>query len=560
MIDGSSFLTPVSLWKDFDNSQPLQPSKISEVKYDNFVYAEYYFSGRKTESGKVRIYSIFVTPDDGGNGNFILYVPQIAEKMSYQSVNEYVKLGYSVLAVDIYGKREGAENFTVYPEDIYYANYDYRGRRMDFVDENARKTCWYEWVAVCKYGLAFLRSMDASAKIGVVGVKVGADIAWQLAATEDKLDCAVMMFGAGWNAYLGIPKYSDRDIIMDEERRRYIAAVDAHAYAQYVKCPVLFLTSTNSQAFDFDRANDTLSRISDGIPCVFNFAPTYNVFLDGYCKTDSELFLGKYLRGDDVDFPEKPTLDSFQDGNYIKFELNFDKPSEVKECKVFVNEGVIEPALRNWMRCDQKDDGDIKKGKLTFEYVVGGNPKIFFAFAVVRYKDGSSLSSKLICKKTDGVIPKRANLLYSSLNGLDGITFYDINADGKKDVFVQTDDFIRLVKGAENIYGAYSKYGLISFKFNEPGCKLDENSIVKLDVFASEFCVLKLILMTKTDGGTKEFSYSQEISAGASWRNLTVFISDFKSDEGMIVRDFDSIYALRIESEGKYAVNNILLI
>ena len=225
-----------------------------------------------------------------------------------------------------------------------------------------------------------------------------------------------------------------------------------------------------------------------------------------------------------------------------------------------MNEGVIEPALRNWMRCDQKDDGDIKKGKLTFEYVVGGNPKIFFAFAVVRYKDGSSLSSKLICKKTDGVIPKRANLLYSSLNGLDGITFYDINADGKKDVFVQTDDFIRLVKGAENIYGAYSKYGLISFKFNEPGCKLDENSIVKLDVFASEFCVLKLILMTKTDGGTKEFSYSQEISAGASWRNLTVFISDFKSDEGMIVRDFDSIYALRIESEGKYAVNNILLI
>ena len=356
MFDTTSFLTPISLWKDFDKSQPLQPSKINEVKYDNVVYTEYYFSGRKTEGGKVRIFSMFVTPDDGGNGNFILYIPQISEKMGYQSVNEYVKLGYSVLAVDIYGKRDGAENFTVYPEDVYYANYDYRGRRMDFVHESAQKTCWFEWVAVCKYGLVFLRSVNKDAKIGVVGVKDGANIAWQLAATEDDLACAIMMFGAGWNAYRGIPKFSDEDIIMDEERRRYIAAVDAHAYAQYVKCPILYLTATNSQAFDFDRANDTLSRISDGIPYVFNFAPTYNIYLDGYCKADAELFLGKYLRGDRFDFPTRPILNSVQDGNFISFEVDFDKPGEVKECKVFVNEGVLEPALRNWMTCEQKKD------------------------------------------------------------------------------------------------------------------------------------------------------------------------------------------------------------
>ena len=559
MFENSQFLTPVTLWKQFNIDEPLLPSKLSEIRYDKTVYSEYFFSGRSTATGRVRIYGLYVSQEDNKKRNAILYIPGISEKMSYEYINEYAKLGYSVLAVDVYGKRTGgSENHTVYPDDVSYANYETRGRRMDFADDNAKKTCWYEWVSVCKYALKFLKSLNVD-KIGIVGLKTGADIAWQLAATEDGISLAVMLFGAGWYAYRGIPKYSDKDLVMDDERRRFVAAVDAHAYAQYVKCPVLYLTSTNNLDFDFDRANDTLARINPEVERYFNYAPALDNYLDEYCKKDEEIFLAKYFGKSKKGLAKAPTVTAEQDGGYISVEVNFAEPEKVVECKVYISEGSLVSAHRNWSSCAVKDDTDAVNGKIKFEYVVSGNFEQVFLFASVKYKDGSGLSSKLIRKKTSGIPQKRANLIYSSINGLDGVTFYDKNSEDNG-VFVKTDDCLYLVKGADGIYGAYSPYGLISYKLGEACAKADENSIIKFDLYANEYCKLKLILALINDKTVEEYTLVKEIEAGEVWKNFTVSLGEFKSEEGRTIRDFKKIFALMIESESKYAVNNILLI
>ena len=123
-----------------------------------------------------------------------------------------------------------------------------------------------------------------------------------------------------------------------------------------------------------------------------------------------------------------------------------------------------------------------------------------------------------------------------------------------------TDQFIQLVKGADDIYGAYSACGLISYRLGEPSCHLDGHSIINMDVFTSEFCVLKLILMKKVSTGTEEFYFTTELKANSAWKSLTVGVDSFKTEDGRSVKDYDGIYALRIEGEGKFAVNNILLI
>ena len=559
MFDSTDFLTPVSLWKEFNCDEPLQASKIGEMRYDNIAYVEYYFSGRSTKSGRVRIYGLYVTPDDNKKHSALLYIPEITEKMSYEQINEYAKLGYSVLAVDLYGKREeGADNFTAYPDDVAYANYEQRGRHADFVETNATETSEYEWVAVCKYALKFLRSMEDVDKIGIIGVKNGANLAWQVAATEDGLSMAVMLFGAGWSAYRGINKFSDKDIEMDDERRKFIAAVDAHAYAQYVRCPILYLTATNSDSFDFDRANDTLARINPEMEYSFNYAPNFNVYLDEHCKKDIEVFLKNNFGQSDKCLAKAPKLTAEQSNSYLSFELNFE-PNEVEECKVFLNEGVLDPSVRNWVSCPIKDSSRADEGEMEFEYVVNGNPEQVFAFAVVRYKGGTSVSSKLIRKKTGGILPKRANLIYSSKNGLDGITFYDKN-NTNSGIFENLADCIQTVKGADGIEGVYSRYGIVSYKFGEPACKVDENSIIKLDVYNDEYCLLTLTLVAKADGENREFYYSKELGAGNIWKNIVINISEFKTIEGMGIRNFGDIFALRINSESRYAINNILLI
>lgn len=552
----NTFLTKKSLWADFDENKSLQPSKINEVRYDGITYAEYFFSGRDVKGERVRIFGMFATPDDVKSYNAILYLPDVSESPSFDMIMEYAKMGYAVFAVDLCGKTEDEKNCTSYPESVAYANYHRRGSRMDFVEETAFETSWYEWVSVGRYAISFLASQPKVKNIGVIGVKHGSNVAWQLSATDERIKCSVMMFGAGWYAYKGFFKFDDQSqgFVIDDERRRFIAALEAHAYAQDSKCPILYVSSTNNDSFDFDRSFDTLLRIPDSTERYFNYAPGYNEYLDNHCKKDVELFLKKYLNGKEVYFPEPPTLKVEQDGKYVSVKVTPDDEESAIETKVFINEGVVDPALRNWMPCDKSQlDKDV------YEYVLSGESTKVFVFATVKYRSGFTVSSKLVYIKAVPTHAKRSGIVYSSKDGLDGIAFYDKNAT-RESIFAGNDQFIKLVKGAGDIYGAYSECGLISYKFGEPGCRVDANSIIKLDVYTREFCVLRLIFMQKSPDGVVEYGYSTEFKASVGWKNLTVKMPDFKTADGRGIKSFDGLYALRIEGDGKFAVNNILLI
>ena len=142
MIHTSAFLTPVSLWEGFDATQPTKANMLSEIRYDSVIHREYFFSGRTVGNERVRIFGTYFTPDDGESHDSVLYIPDVTAKLNYEQVLDYVKCGFNVLMVDMYGKRDGADNYTVYPESVSYANYETRGRSMDFVDRSARETCW----------------------------------------------------------------------------------------------------------------------------------------------------------------------------------------------------------------------------------------------------------------------------------------------------------------------------------------------------------------------------------------------------------------------------------
>ena len=79
-------------------------------------------------------------------------------------------------------------------------------------------------------------------------------------------------------------------------------------------------------------------------------------------------------------------------------------------------------------------------------------------------------------------------------------------------------------------------------------------------MFTNEFCVLKLTLLQKSENGAIEFCFSTDLKANSAWKSLSVGVDAFKTEDGRSLKDYDGIYALRIEGEGKYAVNNILLI
>lgn len=156
----SNILTPVSLWKNFDDTLPVQAEITGESTEDGIKTQYLSFYGRETGAGRVKIYAAFAQDTSAPADDAVILLPDSSGSVDGELMNFFVRRGYSVLMPDYRGKTEGAENYTVYPENVAYANYSERGRYRDFADEDALHTSWYEWVAVAN--TAIITSKNAA--------------------------------------------------------------------------------------------------------------------------------------------------------------------------------------------------------------------------------------------------------------------------------------------------------------------------------------------------------------------------------------------------------------
>ena len=565
-----TILTPSAIWGDFNGQLPLKESKISEMTYDRITYTEVYFSGRETESARVRIYGLYARPNTlpaGKKLGAVLVLPDFYDTVDLETVNHFAKQGYAVLMVDYRGETKETTNHTNYPSEIDYANF--MGAEDVFrVDRTAKQTCWYEWSAVAKYAISYLRARPEVDKIGIVGIKQGANVGWQALFGEDRVSCFVPMFGIGWQAYLDVPKFDGSDIEMSDERYRWLSGVDAHVYAQHVKCPVFYVAGTNSSRFSCDRGVDTLTRMPPEVESHFNFAPRLRGVINKKCADDVSLFLKKHLARDGVNteklyFPKQPDLmlaPGKEDGN-IFAEVVASETEKIKSIAVYCSEGTAEPSKRNWclMQPAIKEKGEISK--TIFKMALNCGSELVTAFAVVEYKNGVTLSSRIVHKKIEKKPTNVSKMLYSSKNGVDGFTIYDEKKNAVGGVFFEENSGIELVHCANGIAGISSRYGLLTYKIGESRFKYDANSIIKFDVYCEEYTRLNVSLML--DDGKGEFTaYSTVVTLKGSrvWQNVQAQFSEFKSESRMGIKDYSKIVALKIDAESRFAINNLLLI
>lgn len=560
----NTILSPVMLWQDFDANEPLRESKTGEEVYGDVVYSDIYFSGRRTSSGNVRVYGVLArskTAAKKSQKGAILILPDLCDTVNLEVINIYVNQGYTVLMVDYRGEWPGCENYTKYPDCISYANYKNVLDRVDSVPTNAKQTCWYEWVAVAKYAVSFLSSQLDIDTIGVLGLRNGANVGWILCGTDARVSCFVPLFGAGWRGYKGVYKNAEGDLIPDDEKLKFLAGIDAHAYAQYVKCPVLYMTATNSPDFDFDRATDTLYRISPETKCYANFTPTLRDVLNRESRRNIDLFFAKNLLNFKAVFPEEPVLTAMVEDGVVSCELELDY-SDIKRPKnitVYIAEDGEDPSTREWKTATMLKG--VREDKKSFTYTISGNCSFITMFAVVEYRSGVTLSSKVVSKKTVNQAARPQKLLYSTKDKLGTFTLYNMRDRALGGIFFEKTDGLNYVEGGSNISGIYSPYGLISYKLNNRTVSLNDGSILFLDVYCEEFTRLKLVLMSKKGSEESEdYVATVDIKGGSIWQKISVKANDFKSDLRVSIKDYSAVYALRLETETTCVFNNLLIV
>ncbi len=558
----NKILTPITLWSDFDDSLPVPETILEERTEEKMLLRAVRFPGRAVGAERVNIFARFGRPATGGTVPALLVLPDYQSTADETLIRRFVRKGYAVLMPDYRGKySEGDFNYTAYPQEISYANYLAAGDHLDFAEPSAKETSWYEWVAVARYCLKYLQAMQGIGKIGVIGTKAGGDIAFQLAATAEGLSCVIPVCAGGWRAYRGVRKFGENtELAMNDERYRFLAGVDAQAYAQYVKCPVLMLCSSNDDRFDADRAFDTFARINPAMDKTFFFAARYCGCIGNTGLNDLDLFADKYLKEREVFIPSPVEIGIEENEGELVARIRSDPNGELTYCEVYMAEDIENSALRNWTRCELKSAGG-EDGQIFRLNAYKGTSRVF-AFAKAKYSCGFAVSSKIAVKKLEKKYTNmtgKSRILYSSEQKFDSFVLDDPHTEVVADCFLDSGRApIRMIDGPHGIKGIYSPFGLKLFRIGEERYRPGANALLKVDVYSAAPALVRICIGASKNGVLEKYHCCLRLSGGECWADRILYAKDFKTDGNKPLSQFSDANYISFSSEDVFCINNLL--
>lgn len=554
----NQILTPVTLWRDFDDTLPLNEEIVSERREGNVVVREAYFYGRQTATGRVKIFSRYYEPDGAEAAVLTLFEAGLpVDETFVKMLNDR---GYAVLCTDYCGD-DGTDRYTVYPEDVDYANYARAGRAMTHADRTAKETSWYEWAAVARYAVRYLREKPAVSKVGAIGIRTGGEVLWKIAPFAP-LDCLITVCAAGWLAYRDFMKFGpESGHTFDAERHRFLAGVESQSYAPYCKCPVLLLCAINDKKYNCDRVYDTFQQINPDVEKAILFSARGNGMMGEHTLADLYFFLDKYLKGRSV-YLSKPigvNVEEDADGRLVAKGV-FDESGEIEECGVFYAEEITDYRSREWTRVLAAESDRTENSCVCPLDLYEGSSRVL-VYAFVCYTNGFSVTSKIKEVTTDRRYRNtsgKTRVVYSSQDGLNGFIAYRQRARTIADCFVADKGATtRMATGYGGIPGIACDLGLLSFRVGEPRYRAPENAELQFDAYSATGGVCRVSFERKEEGGTVLYSCETKVEKGGKWKNIRMKAGDFKTATGASLKDFRDVSALVLDGK-EICFNNVI--
>lgn len=559
-----TILTPTALWKNFILPDSVDATVIQERKRGNIAFSKLYIEGRKVGDKNVKIYAELVRNVKSKTAPAIILLEDFEIGQDKKLIKSLLSNGYTVLSIDLYGKKDGSERHTVYPEQISYANFELSKDKLYTVEKSAQQTCWYEWCAVLRYALKYLKSLPFIDKVGAFGCSKVATALWQVAGTDSNLDCASFALNSGWIGYKEIfkfggmvePKFSD-------QMYKFIAGVDSQSYALQVKCPTLLLSATNDLNFDVDRAYDTLSKIPDSVFRAMHYSVNMVDRVNNDAFNNLLTFFDKFLLDEKTELPKESEIKcEIKDGKFL-MEIDVEEIDQLKAKKVnfYVAEQKVNPATRCWLKLDAKK---VDKNKYACEYQPFYTSDLLTCFATIEFSNGFKASTNILGKRfkqEEVAITNKSNVLYSSRIVNAESVFAPLNnqKENALNIDVSAKGKVEVKKGPMDIMGVGCSRGLNTFAVSSQKYQPVNNSLIMLDVFVKENAQLTVKFIVDVLGDKKEYFATVNLLGGDVWHNVQFAMNKFKTVEGLVLKEFSKVDALQISVNGsEYLVNNLL--
>lgn len=552
-------MTPTEVWEGFNPvKEPLETSIISSEEIENTVYSKVFFTSETTVKGRVRVFSTIVydkrwTDDRAA----LLIIPSVNDDTDYGTfIKSLVAEGYVVCLFDYCGSFNHNTDHTVFPSDLGYASYPECMSKIGKIETDARHTPWFQWAKIARRTISLLEEhrLVANDRIGVVGVGMGAQIAWQVAGIDGRVRALVPINGGGYLWRAGKPRFSAETPPVTDEERAFSTGVGAETYARFVTCPTCFVTTSNSTYCDVDRAGD-----------IFSLINTEDKRLIISNNTDEQLTkrcfkaLLLWLRNNfalDGQPAQAPSLGFEQIEQQLYLRLISSEDAEIKS--VYICYGEPYTAARYWIKLN--DPQKTARSEYTYAVPVYDVDELIVAYATVGGRDGSIMSTPVTAAVPSklGINGSTANTYAFSRIIYDGSMGLGSFAAITRDVFLD-ETVLCQAEGPFGIKGIMTKDGDLSLcRSNHDTQALTRSAVFRFDAYSPTARIINIKMLSYPE--MKYYTASVRLEGGEFWQKVMLTSADFKSEEGKTLQKFSDAKKCVFAEAKNVIFNNLLWI
>lgn len=540
----SIILTPTKIWEDFKLHTSLKEQVVEEISFLDYKLKYLYFFGNEiNQKIRVKIFGLYIEVNNSKGSILLSSDPK--DGLRQDLALFFAKFGYNVLMVDLGGVNSNSKYYTIYPDELSYANYEFIKDSPLVVSTSAKETCWYEWTCVLRHGLTLLKQLNPTHKICGIGYKVGSNVLWQAVGVDTRFDAAVFLF-AGFNLkqYINSENGIDKDSI-----NSFYAGIDIQCYANKRSCPAFQFGTIDNPIFLSTEAHDAITRIKEWDH--YYFTPTSKKYLDSNTIENIKLFLREYLCNEKVTIPLQPEIISNVDGDKIELNINVDDYKNVEFAKLYYSFNNGDHFYRSWVI----KEIDLDSSGFCEMYILDIPNIKFDSFVEVKYKNGITLSSNFA--NEDVKIKHFHNgVLFSS-------NYYRTNFIHKSDekdlisgIFAKNLSY-DFSLGPNNILGELCNNSLLFYEISRLCKSLNSNSILKFDVYSKFKCEINIEL--RCSDGVKVNNIIS-LSGGEFWQNISFKFDDFVTFDNKKLDSYNEVVSITFTSSSTVILNNIVVL
>ena len=535
-------MTAQMLWANRDHRRlPLGETVLKTEVCERYTIKEIYFNGDATADGVIRIYARLYTPSCIPTGASVVLMNDIDTPFDTTYINLLTDYGFTVLALDYGGKKEG-EKFTIYPESLSGANY--KDEKSDFKSfpVNPKTSCWFTYATVMLRGYYYLENqpgLDAN-RICFFGVRRGAFQVYKASYVEPKASCAIALFNSDYVPGLDVG---------GSEAMLYNSCIANSNYVSFSKVPTYIIESSNNNEDSLFHVNSLYLASTDN--CSYYIAEQSDNTLAPAQRKSLLAYMNRLCFSHKA-MPACPTIEAVNENRTLYYDVSV-FGEDVESVSLYYTYGFSKGAFRNWFRLPLEKVGE---GKYRAKADVYLTKEEASAFVTVRYASGINLSSEIITKTpylmgVDGGEIVKKRLVYEPEMGAEPWMITK-----KTDLFGE----VSMQEGKSGIEGVTSSINTITtLKIGDLHTRGERDSLLQLLVYSKEKQTITFSVTTKEENGYCLYTHERVMPSYGEWCKITLSADEFKSENGPM-ESWANAIKFTVDSEKALLINSLLWI